>query len=94
MTLQPSVLPATQTISLPTREDVRKLVDDLEQLTMDNPIRAREELAEFFKDGHISIECQPDGTVVDRSKFFPLVAFDRAQNAKPWQPSGSGALTA
>ncbi|MBI5534603.1 MAG: hypothetical protein HY898_17890 [Deltaproteobacteria bacterium] len=70
-----------------------KLVADLEQLAMDNPIQAREALAESFKDGCIAIECLPGRTVVGRSKFLPLVAFDRAQNAKPRKPSGTGALT-
>jgi hypothetical protein len=57
------------------------------------PLKAREAMRRYFKDGHIVMKPQPDRTYVAESEYFPLAVL--AEMATPDTPTprsgGAGA---
>ncbi len=61
-------------IKLPTPDEVIARVFDLEARLAEDPLRGREELRRYFRNGTLRLEPQPDGTFVARGEFLPMVA--------------------
>ena len=70
-------------IELPGIDDVRRVVFNLKELLVSDPIRAREALRRFFKDGTIVLDPQDDGTYIARSQILPLMTIPAVQRKKP-----------
>ena len=75
-------------VRLPTRDEVRQRVFDLEALMTKHPIKAREVLRQFLRDGRIVLHPQPNGLFIARTDLLPLVVL-APQTRTP--PVGSGA---
>ncbi len=76
-------------IRLPTEEDIKRLVFDLEAKITKDALRGRELLRTLFKDGKIVLDAQADGTYVAKSALLPLVLL--APNVKTPESNDSGA---
>lgn len=59
-------------VQLPSPAEIRQLIFDVEAGMQEDPVRGREALAQFFRDGRIVMEPQDDQTYLARTEVLPL----------------------
>lgn len=80
-------------IALPTPDQIRTIVGDVERAVSEEPIKAREALRALFKNGTITMTPQKDGTYLATSRLYPFVVGFSKENGRLKFPStgpGSG----
>lgn len=73
---------AARPVVIPTPEEVRAVVFDLKKLLGTDPVRAREALRRFLKNGTIVLDPQEDNTYLAKGELLPLMVIP-ARKAKP-----------
>lgn len=78
-------------VRLPTNEDARSVLEAMQDTMTADPVRAREALRLFFKDGTVVLEPQPDRSYVAKTDVLPLMVIPAARRTKPPSEDSSGA---
>lgn len=87
---------ATKPIPLPTPDELKALVGELEELLAADVLAGREALRVLLKDGVLVLEPQPEGFYIARSEVLPLMLMTRKSHRplggseRPVYSRGSG----
>jgi hypothetical protein len=78
-------------VGLPSPEEILRRGRRLHDLFYGKPLRAREALRRYFKEGRIVMKPQPDRTYVAESAYFPLLVLAEMATPDTPQPRSSTA---